>query len=124
MKVFQEVTDWAVPNHTYILSDDKSKMYAYVKLGTKTVQEFKKPYRFDTRGRKFVEVPNTFGYVKKEMEEPKPGTEYKVPGSANNVYTVREHLGDWTCTCPASKWQKSECKHIKQIKTQSQKSPA
>lgn len=119
MKVFKEITEWDTPNHVYILSDDKSKMYAYVKRNTTTVTEFKKPYRFDSKGRKFVEVPNTYGYTKPEVEV-KLGKEYKVPGSANNVYVVNEHLGEWTCTCPASKYQKGECKHVKQIKAQAQ----
>lgn len=119
MKAFQEITEWdtdfTMPNHVYFLSDSKDKMYAYVKRNTETVTEFKKPYRFDSKGRKFTEIENTFGYKKPEVEV-KLGKEYKVPGSANNVYVVREHLGEWTCTCPASKYQKGECKHVAKLK--------
>lgn len=116
MRVLKEITDWATPNHTYFTNDSKDKIYAYIKSTGVRVEEFKKPIKFSTSYRKFKEVANTFGYVREEAEAV-PGTEYRVPGSSNNVYVVREHLGSWTCTCPASKWQKGECKHVKQIKT-------
>lgn len=117
MRVLKEVTEWDTPNHTYFTNESKDKIYAYIKASGTTVQEFKTPIKFSVSHRKFKEIPNTFGYSEPSAVV-KLGKEYKVPGSANNVYTVREHLGEWTCTCPASKWQKSECKHIK-----SQKSP-
>jgi hypothetical protein len=119
MKVLKEITDWAVPNHTYFLNDSKDKMYAYIKASGTAVEEFKKPIKFSAGHRKFKEVANTYGYVKPEAEVVL-GTEYRVPGSANNVYTVREHLGSWTCTCPASKWSKGECKHVQKIKPSAQ----
>lgn len=55
MLVVKETTEWAedYPNHIYILSDDKSKMLAYVKAGTEEYKVFKKPIGFDTRGRTF-----------------------------------------------------------------------
>jgi hypothetical protein len=115
MKFLQEVTEWDVPNHIYILNDSRDKMYGYIRRGTVRVETVNKPYRFSTSGRKFKEVANTFGYVREEAEAV-PGKEYRVPGSANNVYVVREHLGEWTCTCPAAKWQKGECKHVRQIR--------
>jgi hypothetical protein len=116
MRVLKETTDWATPNHTYFVSDDKSKLFAYIKSTGVKVEEFKKPIKFSTSYRKFTEIDNVFGYTREEEAEVLPGKEYKVPGSSNNVYTVREHLGAWTCTCPASKWQKGECKHVKTIK--------
>jgi hypothetical protein len=117
MKVLRETTDWAVPNHTYFVNDSKDKLFAYIKSNGVKVEEFKKPIRFSTSYRKFKEIPNTFGYVVEEEPVQVLGTEYRVAGSANNIYTVREHLGEWTCTCPASKWQKGgHCKHIKGIK--------
>ena len=36
----------------------------------------------------------------------------------NPVYIVTEEAGAWSCTCPAAKWQKGDCKHIKQIQSQ------
>lgn len=59
MKAFQETTsDWStrVSNHIYYLSDDKSKMYAFYNVDSKTVTKFKNPIRFDTRYRKFKEL--------------------------------------------------------------------
>ena len=114
MKVLKEITEWDTPNHTYFTNDSRDKIYAYIKSGSIRVEEFKKPIKFSVSHRKFKEIENTFGYEIKEAEIVL-GTEYRVPGSANNVYVVREHLGDWTCTCPASKWQKGPCKHIKSL---------
>jgi hypothetical protein len=116
MRVLRETTDWAVPNHTYFVNDSKDKLFAYIKSNGVKVEEFKKPIKFSTSYRKFKEIDNTFGYVREEDIEVLPGKEYKVAGSANNVYTVREHLGEWSCSCPASKWQKAgHCKHIKAL---------
>ena len=118
MRVLKETTDWDTPNHIYFTSDDKSKLFAYIKSTGVKVEEFSKPIKFSTSYRKFKEIDNTFGYVREEDTEVLPGKEYKVPGSANNIYAVRDDAGTWSCTCPASKWQKSECKHIKGIKAE------
>ena len=121
MKAFQEITEWAtefrMPNHVYFLSDSKDKMYAYVnKAGI--VETVRTPYKFKASGRKFREVPNTWGYkVAEEATTETTGKEYRVPGSKGAIYTVTDDHGVWTCTCPASKWQKGECKHIIQLKT-------
>ena len=119
MKAFQEITDWGnerVVNHVYFLSDSKDKMYAYVnKAGL--VDEVKTPYRFHVRGRKFKEVPNVWGFAPRdEVEVEAVGRQYQVPGSKGAIYTVTDDRGSWTCTCPASKWQKGECKHIVKLK--------
>jgi hypothetical protein len=120
MKAFLEITEWdievAVPNHVYFLNDSKDKMYGYVQSGTGIMQTMKTPYRFYTRGRKFKEVPNTWNFKIGE-DEPKvaPGKQYRVPGSKGSIYTVTNDAGSWSCTCPASKWQKGECKHIKSL---------
>lgn len=117
MRVLVETTDWSFPSHTYFVSDDKSKLYAYIKSTGSAVEEFKKPIRFSTSHRKFKEIANTFGYVADEPPEPTAeGREFKVQGSGINIYSVREHEGAWTCTCPASKWQRGGvCKHIKGV---------
>lgn len=120
MKAFQEITEWdsdfAVPNHVYFLNDSKDKMYGYVQAGTGLVQTMRTPYRFHTRGRKFKEVKNTWGFGVEEETPEIRGTEYQVLGSRGNIYTVTNEGGAWSCTCPAAKWQKGECKHIQQIK--------
>lgn len=61
VKVFMyyllEVTDWDMPNHTYVFANKKSiKVIGYIPQGTNEVQMFKKPYNFDKKYRKFKEV--------------------------------------------------------------------
>ena len=120
MKAFQEITAWdsdfAVPNHVYFLNDSRDKMYGYVRESDGVVQTMRTPYRFHTRGRKFKEVNNTWGFFPKE-ELVLVGETHKVPGSKGAVYTVTNDRGAWSCTCPAAKWQKGDCKHIVQLKT-------
>jgi hypothetical protein len=122
MKAFQEITEWAtdfvMPNHVYFLSDSKDKMYGYVKSGTGEIQEMTTPYRFKASGRKFREVENTWNFSVEDQPEPAKGREYRVSGSGRNVYTVTDDAGAWSCTCPASKWQKGECKHIVKLKAE------
>lgn len=121
MKAFQELTEWAtefdMPNHVYFLNDSKEKMYGYVQAGTGLVQTMSKPYRFKASGRKFKEVENRWNFkiAEDEPEVIAVGKEYKVPGSKGAIYTVTDDRGVWSCTCPASKWQKGECKHIKSL---------
>lgn len=118
MKAFQEITEWdsdfAVPNHVYFLSDSKDKMYGYVNSKTGQIEEPKKPYRFHVRGRRFKEVINVWGFFPRE-ELVLVGETFKVPGSKGAVYTVTNDRGSWTCTCPASKYQAGDCKHIRQF---------
>jgi hypothetical protein len=118
MKAFKEITEWdcefAVPNHVYFLSDSKDKMYGYVNSKTGQIEEPKKPYRFHVRGRKFKEVNNIWGFFPRE-ELVLVGETFKVPGSKGAVYTVTNDRGSWTCTCPASKYQAGDCKHIRQF---------
>jgi hypothetical protein len=58
MKFFQETTKWDIPtpNHIYLLTTDKSKMYGYIKAGTEETMVFKKALGFDPRYRTFKEV--------------------------------------------------------------------
>ena len=123
MKAFQEITEWStdfvMPNHVYFLSDSKDKMYGYVKSGTDEIKEMNSPYRFKASGRKFKEVNNRWGFnPRDEVEVESIGQQYQVPGSKGAIYTVTNDSGLWTCTCPASKWQKGECKHIVKLKTE------
>lgn len=58
MILAKEVTEWICehrqPNHTYLMSDSKSKIYGYFKWhNPKEFTMFKKPIRIDTRYRKF-----------------------------------------------------------------------
>jgi hypothetical protein len=120
MKAYQETTEWDVdfvmPNHVYFLSDSKDKMYGYVKSSTGKIEEMTSPLKFKASGRKFKEVANVWGFKPRdEVEVESTGKQYQVPGSKGAVYTVTDDQGSWSCTCPASKWQASECKHIKSL---------
>jgi hypothetical protein len=112
MKVLKEVTKWAEPaarNHVYFVDDSRSKMFAYVQDGAGTPFKFKNPIRIDTRGRKFVEVPNSWNFG---TEDVAVGKSWQVIGSRGDVYTVIEDHGNLTCTCSGFKFR-GECKHIK-----------
>lgn len=118
MKVLQEITDWDTPNHVYFTNDSKDKIYAYIKASGGAVEKFRVPMKFKTSGRKFKEVPNTFGYSVDDKPEVLEitGKQYQVPGSKGAIYTVTDDAGSWSCTCPASRWQKGPCKHITALK--------
>jgi hypothetical protein len=123
MKAFEEITkrdtEFEMPNHVYLLSDSKDKMYGYVQASTGVVQTMKTPYRFKASGRKFKEVENTWNFSVDDQPDPVKGREYRVSGSGKNVYTVIDDAGTWSCTCPSAKWSKgSECKHIVKLKTE------
>ena len=64
MIVVQETTNWPWPNHTYFLSDDKSKMLGYIKQGTEQFIKFNKPLGFDARGRKFTTIKKVDKQIK------------------------------------------------------------
>lgn len=58
MILAREITKWEVdfkqPNHTYLASDDLSKIFGYFKWhNPKDFTMFSKPMRFDKRYRKF-----------------------------------------------------------------------
>ena len=109
---YQEITEWDVPNHTYLLNENKSKMIGYVPVSTGKLELFKVPMPFSTTRRKFKTVENTFGYV----DEPKEtGKFWIVKGSKGDEYKVRLHDGNFTCTCSGFKFRGS-CKHIEGVK--------
>ena len=115
MKFFEETTVWdssVAVNHTYLLSDDKSKMYAYVRSGTDTVFKFKNPIRIDTRGRKFVAVKNTWGYNIDKPADANP--RWEVKGSKGDVYVVEQTENGLTCSCSGFRFR-GACKHVKEI---------
>ena len=114
MKAFLETTVWdtATPNHVYFLDDSKSKMFAYVKFGEGGPFKFKKPIRIDVRGRKFREVPNTWGFSLKEEES--QGRTWTVKGSKGDEYKITELDGHLNCTCSGFKFR-GDCRHVKSI---------
>lgn len=103
MILVAETTVWetSVPNHAYILSDDKTKLHGYAKRGTESIEWFQKPISFSIRGR-------TFNILKTGINNPEAEPEgKKVVGSKGNVYYV--HNGK--CTCQGFKYR-GECKHV------------
>ena len=51
--------------------------------------------------------------------EPQEDKEWTFTGSKGNLYTVASKGGGFTCTCPASMFQKfKDCKHIVQAKNE------
>jgi hypothetical protein len=61
--------------------------------------------------------------VEPEPEKPKveipADKEWEFIGSKGNKYTVKRSSGGYTCTCPASMFQKfKDCKHIVQAKNE------
>lgn len=110
MKFYKEITAWSVPNHTYLLSTDKSKMYGYIKRGTETAETFKKPYRFDTRGRQFVEVKE-LGEI--DLDEVK-SEKWEFTGSRGDTYVVQKLDDVLKCSCPGFTFR-GECKHVKSV---------
>jgi hypothetical protein len=114
MKFYQEQTEWAGggANHTYLLSEDKSKMYAYVKYSTKTVFEFKNPIGINVRGRKFKQVPNTFNYNIPQIQSNNPI--WTVVGSKGNIYVIERIGAQYNCTCSGFQFR-GKCSHIETI---------
>jgi hypothetical protein len=109
MKFFREITaDAPYPLHVYMLSDSKEFMYGYVKQGTVELKQFKERYQFGTRGRKFTEVPNVYGYT----EAPLINTtdRWEVAGSTGNRYIVERENGVLKCSCSGFQF-KRKCKH-------------
>jgi hypothetical protein len=116
-RFFKEVTDWKAnwPNHTYFLSDDKSKMFAYVKQGEQEVFKFKKPIGFDTRGRKFVAVENTWNF---ELTETEKSPRWEIQGSRGDVYVIEQRESGLVCSCSGFRFR-GNCKHVQTISQQS-----
>lgn len=118
MKIMQEITKWAVeyrqPNHVYLMDGDK--VYAASRWGEDPPQYFQVPLRINRGGRKFVEVPNQWGFRTDITTEPesitKPaGESWTVTGSRGDQYTVTLESGRWSCTCSGFGFR-GRCRHI------------
>lgn len=108
MIVVQETTsDWShpVPNHIYFLSNNKSKMYAYINAVTGESKIFKNPIGFETKYR-------TFELIRK-VDDNSEGI--PVAGSKGDVYYVTQNGSEYKCTCTGYKYH-GTCKHIEKVK--------
>ncbi len=115
MKFYQETTVWDgnVPNHIYLLSTDKSKLYGYIKSGTQETQVFRKAIAFDQRGRKFREVAELGEIDLDEVRSEK----WEFTGSKGDTYIVQKIDDVLKCSCPGYTYR-GDCKHIKQVEEQ------
>ena len=113
MKFYRETTAWAdsTPNHTYLLSDGKEKMYGYIKASSQETMVFKKFIRFDARGRTFVEVKE-LGEI--DLDDVQAPERWQVVGSRGDVYVVQKIDGVLQCTCSGFQFR-GQCRHIKEI---------
>jgi hypothetical protein len=114
MKWFAEITQWKghAPNHVYLLNDSKSKMFAYVPMGSTQPKIFNAPIQIDVRGRKFRLNDVQF---KTQLKEPEPqGRVIEVQGSKGDVYKVTELNGNWSCSCSGFKFR-GDCKHVRSL---------
>jgi hypothetical protein len=115
MRFYRETTVWDgnVPNHVYLLSTDKSRMFGYMKAGTTETQVFKKPYRFDARGRTFQEVQE-LGEI--DLDKVK-SEQWEFTGSKGDRYIVQRLDGVLKCSCPGFTYR-GDCKHVKEVGSQ------
>ena len=108
MQAVIEVTKWDMesqPNHTYLLDSDK--IHAFIPMGKTEPHYFNTPMKMDMKGRKFQELKiNPFKVTTKS-------TLIEVKGSKGNSYWVDPDKK--TCSCPAFKFGKGTCKHIKEV---------
>jgi len=101
MLLAAEQTTWADGtgrNGTYLLSNDRTKMYAFAPYGSSDLKFFKFPIKIEVKGRKFLVL---------DRSEDEPDEGVRVEGSNGAVYYV--HQG--RCTCPGYKFR-GECKHL------------
>jgi len=118
LKFYKETTrDWAhpTPNHTYLLTTDKSKMYGYIKAGSGDTVTFKKPLNFDQRRRTFIEVKELGEINLDEVKSEK----WEFTGSKGDTYVVQKTDNMLKCTCPGFMFR-GECKHVKSVEEKAQ----
>jgi hypothetical protein len=101
MEALRETTDWATPNHTYLL--DGTTLVAYIKANETVPFYFKNPIKgFDKRGRQFEKVSTDL------FESHVESAVIEVMGSKGAVYYVDPEAS--TCTCPGFTFR-GKCKH-------------
>lgn len=104
MKIVQETTRWTdnVANNLYLVTDNMEYIVAYVPQGSNSAQRFKKPIRWDSRGRTFK--------ILKEIAE-NDANSIIVAGSKGQKYTLTRANGTWSCTCPGYAYR-GNCRHV------------
>lgn len=119
MKALKEITQWAVPNHTYIV--EGNNLVGYIKASGTTVHYFTKPIKgFDQRGRKFEEVAmptDNWRDALKAFVESAEALPFikRVQGSKPNTW-YEVNTDENTCTCPGFQFR-GKCKHVDELET-------
>jgi len=110
MKTLLETTVWpgATPNHVYFVNDSRDRMFGYVPTNSDIPVRFSVPIRFDARRRKFQAVPNRWTFSTESEQATRTWT---VTGSKGNQYTVSEHAGIISCSCPGFQFRNA-CRHV------------
>lgn len=122
MKYFQETTEWSggqtAINHTYYLSDDKSKMVGYIRHGTTELFRFKSPIAIFTKGRKFKVVKegeaDSAYFGAKVAAVPDAGA-IEVSGKDGKIYYLTKRGDSYSCTCSGFSFR-GKCRHVDNIK--------
>lgn len=116
VKAMLETTHWEAEhrqsNHVYWMDGDKA--VGYSAWGTNAPFYFKNPLRINRSGRKFKEVPNTWGFVS-SAQVPNEIT-WTVDGSKGSKYVVKLSEGQYHCTCPGFQFR-GQCRHIKEVES-------
>ncbi len=120
MILAREVSVWAdisrQPNHTYILDDAMTKVYAYFKWNDpKEFMMFKRPMSIDTRYRKFQVIKRGYNFVNGEKNTNRT---WLVKGSKGHEYHVEETENGMSCSCIGFKYH-GKCKHIDEVSNES-----
>lgn len=114
MPWFQEVTEWSgnTPNHFYLLSEGRDRLYAYAAKGQKKAKVLSQPVTFDQRGRRFRAVEDQWKVkIQVEPKKKSQGKTWKVTGSRGDTYTVTQEGNRWDCTCSGFKFR-GKCRHV------------
>jgi hypothetical protein len=117
MKALKETTNWAVPNHTYIV--EGTTLVGYVKASARDIHWFTKPIKgFDQRGRKFeqVDMPtaNWRDTLKAFVESAEPVSWIKTVQGSKPGVTYQVNTEDNTCSCPGFQFR-GKCKHVDEL---------
>ena len=115
MMLVKEISTWTgvsrQPNHTYLISEDYSKIFGYFKWNDpKEFQMFTAPIRFDTRRRQFKVMKRNINFA---GQKPSNKT-WEINGSKGSVYVVEETANGLSCSCVGFKYH-GKCKHIDEV---------
>ena len=103
MLLVLETTNWSesVSNNYYLVTDNMENIIGYMPADSCVPTKFKRPIRWDTRGRTFKTV---FTYPESQS------TAETVTGSKGQKYRLSQKNNTWQCTCPGFQFR-GKCRH-------------